>query len=214
MNDHLNTLFPKNVNSEISDLISDKVELLPAEATISQRYSPKRLREFTTGRVNARHLLERYNIQGYPLLPNADRAPIWPPGIIGSISHCNDRCGVIVTESKHYRSIGFDVENKRDFNYSARKFICTNEEEQWLLTQPESSRSQKLLLIFSIKESLYKCLYQADGIKLGFKNVSAIPDDKTDSFLLNFVANEYKKYNHIKTRFTMSKQHIYTFAHY
>jgi len=214
VNPQLTLLFPNHVAIEITDLVSASASLLPEEELFSQHYSAKRRREFITGRTNARQLLKKYNLHRYPLLPNADRAPIWPEGIIGSISHCKDLCGVIVSEAKHYRSIGFDIENIRTFNFAVRKYICTEDEDEWLLSLPEASRSQALLLIFSIKESLYKCIYQADGIKLNFKKISSIPQFEHGRFLLSPVDDLHMKYKDIKTRFIITEQHIYSLAHY
>ena len=56
---------------------------------------PKRRREFATARALAREGLERFfGLHDFNLLNDKDRAPIWPQGIAGSLSHSSTRAWV------------------------------------------------------------------------------------------------------------------------
>ena len=213
LNNTIDSLFPEHVRFIINELSGTKSDLLTEEAAVTVNYSDKRLRDFCSVRLIARELLQNYEINNFPILPDSERAPLWPSGIVGTITHCKDLCGVAISQTKHYRSLGFDMENIRDLNFSTRKFICTYEEEKWLLAQPEASRILNLLLIFSIKESLYKCIYQAEHNKINFKTFSAIPVRKDKGFELKAIDDQYRTFEQIKTRYHATDSHVFTFCY-
>lgn len=68
---------------------------------------PKRQAEFSAGRAAARAALQRPD-QPLPIGP--DRAPIWPDGRTGSITHCTGLCLAIVGRTADYQGIGLDAE--------------------------------------------------------------------------------------------------------
>ena len=57
--------------------------------TPKPQFSQKRLSDFATGRYCAMKALEQFGIQDAIIPIGEDRAPIWPEGIVGSISHCD-----------------------------------------------------------------------------------------------------------------------------
>ena len=69
----------------------------------------KRKREFTAGRILARRALSFLGFGAVSLPVSEHRYPIWPSGIVGSISHTADMAGVVVALSKAYSGIGFDI---------------------------------------------------------------------------------------------------------
>src|SRR5438876_615194 len=54
--------------------------------------SPVRRREFTAGRVCARDALQQLGGPRCAILRDPSRAPIWPEGFVGSISHAAGYC--------------------------------------------------------------------------------------------------------------------------
>ena len=60
----------------------------------------KRQREFATGRRLAHGLLTELGVGGGPLLPGRDRAPIWPDGVVGTISHSRAWCVVAAARGR------------------------------------------------------------------------------------------------------------------
>ena len=62
--------------------------LLPEERGAVAKAVPKRVAQFTAGRVCARRALAQLgNTEPVPILMGEDRAPQWPAGYVGSISH-------------------------------------------------------------------------------------------------------------------------------
>ncbi|WP_235425824.1 4'-phosphopantetheinyl transferase family protein [Clavibacter michiganensis] len=70
---------------------------------------PARRAEFVTGRVLARRALARLGIPG-GLIPVArSGAPVWPPGVVGSITHCAGLRACAVGRRDEHAGIGIDA---------------------------------------------------------------------------------------------------------
>ena len=62
--------------------------LLRAEEEAVAGAAQTRIEQFTAGRVCSRIALGRFGVATTtPILRGEDRAPIWPPGFVGTISH-------------------------------------------------------------------------------------------------------------------------------
>jgi enterobactin synthetase component D len=126
----------------------------------------KRKAEFIAGRYCASRAL-----QMLPLLPAGDnstdisigdkRQPLWPIGLTGSITHSHGFAAAAVANTDNFRSIGIDSEHivKHETAENVASHILTSAEsflDNQLIT---SNSDQYLTLVFSAKESLFKCLY-------------------------------------------------------
>ena len=103
-------LFPDGVVAMVASEAMWEGRLFPEEAACIERAVAKRRREFTAGRLCARAALARVGVPPAPLLPNSDRTPRWPEGIVGSISHCDGYCGVVVARRERFAGLGLDAE--------------------------------------------------------------------------------------------------------
>ncbi len=97
--------------SALATLECDESALFPAERAALRNAVAKRRREFVAGRVLARRAMAVLGFPQEPVLVGARRAPIWPAGLIGSISHTATGCAVALTPDRYFRSIGLDVED-------------------------------------------------------------------------------------------------------
>ena len=154
---------------------------LPAVQLISTRFSPglldaedfsrcaiepvrgvaKRQTEYLAGRLCAREALMR--LTGIAATPacGEDRAPQWPLGMVGSITHGSGWAGAVVGNSTDWRGLGLDIEQIMPASRAERLAaeILTPSELFRLETLPNEQRAQRISLIFSLKESLFKALY-------------------------------------------------------
>jgi 4'-phosphopantetheinyl transferase EntD len=62
--------------------------LFPEEEAVIARAVPKRRQEFTTARHCARTALATLGAPPAPILPGEMGAPTWPPGYVGTMTHC------------------------------------------------------------------------------------------------------------------------------
>ena len=126
----------------------------------------KRYSEFLIGRQAAKRALG-----GEYFIGKAQTGePIWPDGLIGSISHTEGLAVAAVGSSEKFQAIGIDLENiDRKINIDISKRICSDSEKQWLDTKED------LLKVFSSKEAIYKALFPICKTFFGFLDVELRP---------------------------------------
>jgi 4'-phosphopantetheinyl transferase EntD len=164
-------LFPPGVVAAELTGEADPARLHPEERPAVERAAPRRLRDYAAGRECARLALRELAIEDFALLPAADRQPLWPPGITGSISHTQGYCAAVVARSDPICSIGLDVECAEAVREELWPRICCPEEIEWLARQDAQQRVRLAALLFAAKESFYKCQYPLTGEWLGFEDV-------------------------------------------
>lgn len=125
--------------------------------------------------------------------------PLWPPGVIGSISHCFDHAIAIVSiQTDVYVGLGVDVE--KIIAIDLAKAI-----EQQLVSVSELSLGLSyfeykyfITLIFSAKESIYKAIFPFVNQILDFSCVKLMGIDKESSKLTfqfsNFFESKFTSY--------------------
>lgn len=121
----------------------------------------KRRAEYLAGRYLAQQALRHINIFDQNVATNIDRSPIWPEGIIGSITHTNDYAYVALAPKTAISYVGIDCEKwlskkvlKDIFNT-----VATEQEQSKLSVYNDAEQQNLLTLLFSAKESLFKALY-------------------------------------------------------
>ncbi|HBY2266971.1 TPA: 4'-phosphopantetheinyl transferase superfamily protein [Klebsiella pneumoniae] len=122
--------------------------------------SHKRRREFLAGRLCALHSLLEMGVDAEFPLPAQDRMPIWPPGILGSISHCASVAVAMAAPASRFHALGIDVETLIDAEVAQdiRRSVGRDCELD-CLERNIPCRARSLTLLFSAKEALYKALY-------------------------------------------------------
>lgn len=149
--------------------------LLPEEAAAMAAARPARLREFAAGR-RAAHAALRAAGRPDAAVPMApDRAPVWPEGFVGSITHCDDACLAAAAPARAARGIGLDLEPGTGLDAGLLPEIATPRERDWLEAQPAGRRASLARLIFSAKEAAYKALYPLSGEVLDFDAMEIAP---------------------------------------
>jgi 4'-phosphopantetheinyl transferase EntD len=136
----------------------------------------KRHREFAAGRRAARAAMVELGQRGVAIPMGPDRAPVWPEGLVGSISHTDTHCLAAVARSGNVRSLGLDLETDLPLQQDLWPEICTSDEMAWLATQPTPTRGHLARLIFSAKEAVYKAQYPLTGQLLEFDAFEIIFD--------------------------------------
>lgn len=121
----------------------------------------KRQAEHLAGRLCAREALRA--LTGVAKVPavGADRAPQWPAGVAGSITHGGGWAGAVVGQRSAWRGLGLDVEKQLPEQRAERLAaqILTAAELSRLQDLPAAQRASRISLTFSLKESLFKALY-------------------------------------------------------
>lgn len=142
--------------------------LCKEEEALIESAIEKRQREFRAGRNAAHAALSRLQAPTSPLLRGERREPLWPAEHVGSIAHCNDLCLAVAAKGSDLLGVGIDVEPLEPLPAGVERYVHTAEEEAFISDNPGDHPQR---LIFSAKESLYKCYYPLLGRFFGFQSV-------------------------------------------
>lgn len=144
--------------------VSDGQGLKPVEAASVARAVSKRVNEFAAGRRAARKALAGLGLPDAALPVGGDRAPVWPPGFTGSITHDGDLALAAVCRRETVRAIGIDLTEAAPLPGETRCQILRHPDETGL--DELSARA-----VFSAKESVFKALSSDVGFVFGFSAV-------------------------------------------
>jgi 4'-phosphopantetheinyl transferase EntD len=160
-----------------------EVDLFPAEREALGEAVEKRRREFVTARACARDALGRLGIAPEPIPTGSRGEPVWPAGVVGSITHCAGYRACAVARDRDLTTIGVDAEVAEPLPAGLIGDIALPEERQALerLAAEDPGVSWDRLL-FSIKESIYKAWFPLTRSWLGFEDASVSIDRERGTF--------------------------------
>jgi 4'-phosphopantetheinyl transferase EntD len=166
-------LVPSSVAS--SESLGDVSEslMLPEEAAVVTNAVAKRRREFGTVRHLARQALAELGIDPVPVLPGDQRAPIWPAGIVGSMTHCNGYRAAVVARTSDVHSVGIDAEPHGPLPDGVLEAVTVPEELPRLAALSAADPTVHWdRMLFCAKEAVYKTWFPLTGAWLGFEEAS------------------------------------------
>jgi 4'-phosphopantetheinyl transferase EntD len=162
--------------------------LWPKEEGIVADAVSKRRREFATTRFCAHRALELLGVPAQALLAGADREPIWPPGVVGSITHCEGYRACAVARDSALVTLGIDAEPDLPLPDGVLGTIARPEERERLRALAVHGPSMNWdRLLFSIKESTYKAWFPLAGRWLGFEDASVLIDPERGAFVVELL---------------------------
>jgi 4'-phosphopantetheinyl transferase EntD len=202
-------LFPPGVVTVVADETMADEPLHPEEARLAEHMSETRRGEFALGRACARRALAQLGISG-PVLRDEGRAPIWPEGVVGSLTHCDDFCAAAVALRGEVLAIGIDAEPDTPLRDRVGARVCTAAEREHLAGLPglEPARWEKL--VFSAKESFYKAYFSLARSFLGFHDVEVRLDAEAESFEAVVLRHDKPGPHRAKGRFALAPPHVLT----
>lgn len=140
----------------------------------------KRKAEYLAGRICAHYLLRQAGCLE-PVLSAADRAPVWPAGWRGSVSHSEDIAIAVVAAEADGRYPGVDIEHLQPGVMLESADMFVSKTEQALLSCCGLDMEWALLLAFSAKESLFKALYPRVQQMFDFDAAAIVAVDPANS---------------------------------
>lgn len=163
-----------------SDPVTDAEGLSPVEAAAVARAVAGRQAEFAAGRRAARTALSRIGVTAGDLPVGPGRAPVWPEGTVGAITHDAAVALAAVARAGDVRGIGIDLTEAAPLPGDTVRAILPHAEEQELT--PLEARA-----VFSAKESLFKALYPLSETYFGFDAALVRPDLEAGVFTVSLV---------------------------
>lgn len=133
--------------------------------------APQRQREFAAGRLCARRAMQRLGLESPPIPIGPDRAPVWPPDSVGSISHCEGFAMAAVSTRATLRTIGVDCERRARVSPDLITLVCREEERGGAGLRRDDDHAW-LTALFSAKEALFKAHYALRRRMFGFQDAA------------------------------------------
>ncbi len=143
-------------------------ELMGSEANEVRSAIEKRQREFRAGRSCARRALRDLGFPAAPIPVGDMRQPIWPDGIVGSITHCDGYCAAAVATDTTAISLGIDAESNVPVADHVSSLVLTANDVFEGTPDPGVAPT---MVAFSAKEALFKAWFPLNGIWLDFDDV-------------------------------------------
>lgn len=166
------------IESALSDFNGPLFEA--ERALLTPRAAPARIAQFSATRLAAHRALAQL---GVPVPPegigrDAHGAPIWPSGIVGSLTHTAQRCAAAVTRARSWRGIGIDLELCEPLPEDVSPLVLSPDEIADLETMPGGA-ARWGRAAFGAKECVHKAIQPLRGVWLDFGEVRIVFDDQT-----------------------------------
>lgn len=149
----------------------------PEESACVAAAVAKRRREFAFGRACSRAALARLGRgRPAPVVSGEHGAPLWPPGVVGSITHVEGYYAAAVAAGSDFAAIGIDAAANRSLPPAVARVAAARE----LSDLPGGGRWPTV--VFSAKEAVFKAWFPLTGCRLGFEEARVILDPVAGMF--------------------------------
>jgi 4'-phosphopantetheinyl transferase EntD len=156
----------------------------PGEEDLVARAVDGRRREFITARRLARTALAELGLPAAPIRSGASREPIWPAGVVGTLTHCAGYRAAAIARRTDVASVGIDAEPGGPLPEGVSRLVIRPAEgemiERLTARTPEVSWDR---LLFSAKESVYKAWFPLTRRWLGFEDAELAVDPDRSTFV-------------------------------
>jgi enterobactin synthetase component D len=152
---------------------------IPLPADMATAVSKRRW-QYRAGRLCAMHALTAL---GYPnpamvIARTPNGAPLWPAGTTGSITHTDDYVSAAVARADWIRAIGIDTEGIiSEARLRSIQGTIAWTSEIAAARSAGCDRQTAATLVFSAKESIFKCLSAEVGRIFDFRDVRLVAVD-------------------------------------
>ena len=143
--------------------------LYAEEKQFVQNAIESRKKEFVAGRTLARRLIADLGTVCGAISVGENRAPVWPSGVVGSISHTRHVVGVAIGEANRFSAIGFDIEEE---GAVSRDMFGTVLQRGEVSLIGHANPEEYATAAFSCKEAVFKAINPISGEFLDFQDVS------------------------------------------
>lgn len=195
--------------------VSNEIELLYVEERPAiEKAGELRRKTFSSGRRCARDALAQAGLPPGALPKADDGSIIWPEGVIGSLSHTNEWTvsAVAVAAMSEACAIGCDLERIQPLEEGVLKLISTDSERTELAETGNTHWHATAL--FSMKESIYKCLRPGFGRFIEFHDVT-LDNVAGGRPQVRFNAESLRAYCNpadLEVRMAVTPEHVFTLA--
>jgi 4'-phosphopantetheinyl transferase EntD len=153
------------VAGHIGDYTKD---LASADRTRVANSVKQRQHEFSTGRYFARRALAELGVRSGRPLDLDGRRPVWPRGVVGSISHSDAYAIVVISSHPDLKCLGVDIEPIAAAPFAIAGMVVTRSERAGAIDRDFELDPMR---VFSAKEAVFKAVNPITGKMFGFQDV-------------------------------------------
>lgn len=175
-------LFDVPVGLGLTDPSAPQPAVWAGEAEALAGAVPARRNEFAAGRAAARMAMQDAGCPAQAVPVQANRAPDWPQGLAGSITHTRQLCLAVV--SNRAKSLGLDAEQLHRLDEDIIPIICSDVE---ISRHSGIPLAELGLMIFAAKEAAYKAQFPLTGQLFGFEVLDVTLDPPAGRFDARFL---------------------------
>ena len=213
--DSFRAILPVAIAVEETDEDVSESELFIEEKAQAVDAVRSRRREFATVRFCARQALGQLGYPPVPILSGRRREPIWPDGIVGSMTHCDGYRAAAVASKADMAAVGIDAEINEPLPVEVAELIMSENEAQairYLVSSEPYVAWDRLL--FSIKESIFKTWFPLTESWLDFTQCEVSIEASTFAGHLRIPAPAFNgiDLSCIRGRWTVCRRHLLTAA--
>lgn len=174
----MQTLTPRRVLPSFAQIVSAAADAPPAGAVrLPDRLAEAPLRrqqEYLAGRQCAAEALRLLGSSEWAQDIGSGPAgePLWPAGYVGSITHTRGLASAAAARTSEARAMGFDLEFVVAPERMARVSRVVLHACETRLKASGFDPMTVFTLMFSAKESLFKCLYPLVGIRFDYRDAA------------------------------------------
>jgi 4'-phosphopantetheinyl transferase EntD len=166
------TLVPASASAEMFSDVPEST-MFSDEAAVVAGAGAERRREFGTVRWCAREALRQLGVPAAPILPDEDRAPRWPVGVVGGMTHCAGYRAAVVARSNELCGVGIDAEPHAALPADVLDLVLRDDERARLVALTHADPAVHWdRLVFCAKEAVYKAWFPLTRRWLDFEDVS------------------------------------------
>lgn len=151
-----------------------RVRAAALRLTVPDSGPARRRAQFAAGRRCAAEALKALGLTEPPAVATGpDRAPVWPAGIVGSITHSAGFAWAAAARACDLTGIGIDSESVMTRRVAAEVggLVMDAGEAADETILPGADAETRTTLVMSAKESVYKCLYPTARIVFEFPDL-------------------------------------------
>lgn len=166
-------LAPGLFGAEMEDS-GQPLPLHPREAMLVAGAAHKRRRDFALGRACAHDALAALG-HGHAVIGMDEAgAPLWPPGVVGSITHTKGYAAALVGAAWHFAGVGVDAERVGAVTEDLWPRLFDVVECDYLRALDSTGRQLVATLFFSAKEACYKAWAMKGALE--FREIHVVLD--------------------------------------
>jgi len=156
--------------------------LLPAERDSIAGAVPARIAEFAAGRHCAHQALLAFGVAAdVPLLRGPHREPLWPAGLVGSITHTAGYCAAVVAPACACAGLGIDAEHSGQVSPELWPMLFDASELALLHALEPRAKDRLATVLFAAKEAFFKSHFRLSGALTEFTEIALRPTGPLDT---------------------------------